>query len=266
LLIAALTKHFLESIDLHGGVDLDGSKVDLGAGELELSTLLFSAASSVETQFSALHVIGKLTQYALRALGNNPNLLYTIFPPDHLLFQFLPLLLALPEVVLSADLKPSEVTNCMSAENKFSKLSLILKHIFDRLTQRHRILIVAEDVQWIDTLSVRLLSSMTLSLSSKVMFLFTSRIGSPFVKDLLQTPNVCYIKLEILHIESISLIIENLVEAKPHQQLVRLVFDKCNGVPLFGKLLSLILFEIFYIDFIYHHSFSTFTSILFVVL
>jgi predicted ATPase len=201
-------------------------------------TIFLSHSASLETQFFTFNVIGKITQQAISVLKQRSKELYEIFEDDTSLSLYLPLLLDIPFLELPSNLmKPNETTNSITGEARIVKLALLLKKILEALISLEKVLIVIEDIQWLDALSAKVLSLLTFHLGSSAMFIFNTRLNGSLLAELHQQPNpITHIKLDRLQLNAVESIIENVIDAKPDKLLTEKIFEKSNGNPFYGKI------------------------------
>jgi DNA-binding CsgD family transcriptional regulator/uncharacterized small protein (DUF1192 family) len=128
-----------------------------------------------------------------------------------------------------------------SADDGISRIPELVLGLIARLAAERALVMVFEDVQWADPSTLELISLLVRGLSNRVLLICTVRFDElhrahPFRRMAgrwEQQRAVERLELERLGAEEVGAQIQAILDQRPDGQLVELVFERSEGIPLF---------------------------------
>lgn len=140
--------------------------------------------------------------------------------------------------VLPIALPESSTVQRISGAGRAQETRRLLAALLERVAAQAPILLMIEDVHWIDEASLRVVLTIHERLPN-VLIVLSQRLESPFGEDLRALPNIQLIRLtELDRMDTIALMSRRLdVEAVP-EELANFVYQRSGGHPLFVEQLA----------------------------
>ncbi|MGZ4305192.1 MAG: helix-turn-helix transcriptional regulator [Solirubrobacteraceae bacterium] len=128
-----------------------------------------------------------------------------------------------------------------SSDEGASRVPELILGLLSRLAAEQPLMLVFEDVQWADRSTLDLIALLVRGLTSRALLIFTVRFDElhrahPFRRMAgrwEQQRSVERLELERLGAEEVSAQIQAILDQRPDGELVELVFERSEGIPLF---------------------------------
>ena len=156
--------------------------------------------------------------------------------PD--LVRYVPLL----EPLLQVEIDDSELTKAMVGEIRASNIREVLTRVLTHETRQAPLLIVMEDLHWFDSASWDLLVDVQQKVRPIMLAVNTRPLPDPLpeqFKQLLETPEVEFVKLEAMMLDDVESLVCQRLGVKSVPPLIgRLIREKSEGNPFFAEELA----------------------------
>ena len=161
--------------------------------------------------------------------------------PD--LVRYAPLM----DVILPTPMPDNELTSAMSGEIRAGNTREILTRLLNYEAMRAPLLIVLEDLHWLDSASWALLADVQQKVRPLLLALNTRPLSDPVpiqFKQITETPGVRLVKLEAMMLDDVeSLVCQRLGVKSIPPMIGRLIREKSEGHPFFAEELAYALRE-----------------------
>jgi len=156
--------------------------------------------------------------------------------PD--LGRYVPLL----DVILPIQIPDNELTSAMMGEIRGSNIREVLTRVLSYEAAQAPLLIVMEDLHWFDSASWALLVDIQQKVRPILMAVNTRPLSDPVpvqFKQLLETPDTHFIKLEAMVLDDVEALVCQRLGVKSVPPLIgRLIREKSDGNPFFAEELA----------------------------
>ena len=157
---------------------------------------------------------------------------------DSDLVRYTPLL----DAIIPMNITDNELTSAMTGEIRASNIREVLTRVLAHETRQAPLLIVMEDLHWFDSASWALLVDVQLKVRPIVLAVNTRPLPDPVpvqFKQLLEAPDVQFIKLEAMMLDDVESLVCQRLGVKSVPPLIgRLIREKSEGNPFFAEELA----------------------------